>query len=121
MLNDGLSNDGLTAGTNKDAFVFTTKRGTSKTDRTVNFDKVTNYSVKDDSVYLDNAIFKKLGRAGRRVRSTDERPCPEVQRPLRHLEFSRVGALPPPPTDSQLMSRAAALTSCSSSISSPTS
>jgi Ca2+-binding RTX toxin-like protein len=60
-LNGGLGNDSLTGGTGKGAFVFTTKLGTSKTDRTINFDKVTDFSVKDDSVYLDNAIFKKLG------------------------------------------------------------
>ncbi|MGF9764874.1 hypothetical protein AAII07_58400 [Microvirga sp. 0TCS3.31] len=56
-----LGNDALTGGTGKDTFVFNTKLGTSNTDRKVNFDKITNFSVRDDSFQLDNAIFKKLG------------------------------------------------------------
>ncbi|MBM6583503.1 cadherin-like domain-containing protein [Microvirga sp. BT689] len=60
-VNGGLGNDNLTGGSGKDAFVFTTKLGTSTTDRKVNFDTVKDFSVKDDSIYLDNAIFKKLG------------------------------------------------------------
>lgn len=57
----GLGNDTLTGGKGKDVFVFDSKLGTSSTDRKVNFDKITDFSVKDDSIYLDNAIFKKLG------------------------------------------------------------
>ena len=60
----GLGNDTLTGGKGKDAFVFDTKLGTSSTDRKVNFDKITDFSVKDDSIHLDNAIFKKLGTKG---------------------------------------------------------
>jgi Ca2+-binding RTX toxin-like protein len=60
-VNGGLGNDNLTGSTGKDAFLFTTKLGTSKTDRKVNFDKVADFLVKDDSLWLDNAIFKKLG------------------------------------------------------------
>ncbi len=61
QVNGGLGNDNLTGGSGKDAFVFSTKLGTSKTDRTVNFDAIKDFSVKDDSLYLENAIFKKLG------------------------------------------------------------
>jgi VCBS repeat-containing protein len=57
----GLGNDTLSGGKGKDAFVFDSKLGTSSTDRKVNFDKITDFSVKDASLYLDNAIFKKLG------------------------------------------------------------
>jgi Ca2+-binding RTX toxin-like protein len=57
----GLGNDKLTGGKGKDVFVFDSKLGTSSTDRKVNFDKITDFSVKDDSLYLDNAVFKKLG------------------------------------------------------------
>jgi Ca2+-binding RTX toxin-like protein len=60
-LSGGLGNDTLTGGRGKDAFVFDTPLGTWKTDRLVNFDRVTDFSVKDDSIRLDNAVFKKLG------------------------------------------------------------
>jgi Ca2+-binding RTX toxin-like protein len=63
-LNGGYRNDSLKGGLDKDAFLFTTKLGTSKTDRKVNFDKITDFNVKDDSLWLDNAIFKKLGKKG---------------------------------------------------------
>jgi len=59
----GLSgNDTLRGHAGKDAFVFNSKLGTAKSDRKVNFDTLTDFSVKDDSVWLDNAIFKKLGK-----------------------------------------------------------
>jgi Ca2+-binding RTX toxin-like protein len=38
--------------------------GTSKTDRKVNFDTIKDFRPKDDSFWLDNAIFKKLGKKG---------------------------------------------------------
>jgi Ca2+-binding RTX toxin-like protein len=43
-------------------FVFNARLGTSKTDRKVNFDKIADFNVKDDTIWLDNAIFKKLGK-----------------------------------------------------------
>ncbi|MET0531135.1 MAG: hypothetical protein ABW003_22830, partial [Microvirga sp.] len=51
--------DALTGGTGKDVFIFDSTLGTSKTDRTVNFDTIKDYSVKDDSIWLDNALFSK--------------------------------------------------------------
>ena len=57
----GLHNDTLSGGSGKDVFVFDTKLGTATTDRKVNLDTVTDFSVPYDTIWLDNAIFKKLG------------------------------------------------------------
>jgi Ca2+-binding RTX toxin-like protein len=55
-LNGGLGNDLLNGGRGKDVFIFNTKLN-----KTGNVDKITSFSVKDDTIWLDNAIFKKLG------------------------------------------------------------
>ena len=60
-LNGGASNDILSGDAGRDVFIFSTKLGSATTDRKVNFDTITNYSVRDDSIWLDNAIFRKLG------------------------------------------------------------
>jgi Ca2+-binding RTX toxin-like protein len=57
----GRSNDILSGEAGRDAFVFNTRLGTSTTDRKVNFDTVVQYSAKDDSIWLDNAVFRKIG------------------------------------------------------------
>ncbi|MBO1908980.1 calcium-binding protein [Microvirga sp. 3-52] len=57
----GGGNDHLTGGVGKDAFRFDTKLGNSKTDRSVNFDTITDFNAKQDRIQLDNAVFKKLG------------------------------------------------------------
>jgi Ca2+-binding RTX toxin-like protein len=61
MLYGGSGNDKLWGDKGKDVFVFDTMLGTSSTDRKVNFDTIKDFSVRDDSIYLDNMIFKKLG------------------------------------------------------------
>ncbi len=55
-------NDTLTGGGGTDVFIFDSKLGSFKTDRKVNFDKITDFSVRDDTIWLDNKIFKKLGK-----------------------------------------------------------
>jgi Ca2+-binding RTX toxin-like protein len=52
----GAGNDTLVGGTGTDQFVFNTKLGTSKTDRMVNFDKLTDFNVAD-SIWLDDKVF----------------------------------------------------------------
>ncbi|MFL5188623.1 MAG: calcium-binding protein, partial [Microvirga sp.] len=61
VVNGGSGNDRLYGGIGSDAFVFNTKLGSANTDRKVNFDTITDFSVKSDSLWLDNAVFKKLG------------------------------------------------------------
>lgn len=58
-IDGGSGNDTLVGGIGKDVFVFSNKLG-----KTNNFDTVTDFSVKDDTIMLDNAIFKKLTRTG---------------------------------------------------------
>ncbi|MBB4041421.1 Ca2+-binding RTX toxin-like protein [Microvirga flocculans] len=54
-----LGKDTLTGGKGQDAFVFNTKPNTKK-----NGDKITDFNVKDDAIWLENKIFTKLGKAG---------------------------------------------------------
>ncbi|EIM30463.1 putative calcium-binding protein [Microvirga lotononidis] len=51
--------DSLTGGDGKDTFVFDTKPSAS-----TNVDRITDFSVPDDSIFLDNAVFKALGSKG---------------------------------------------------------
>lgn len=61
VIDGGSGNDVLYGNAGSDTFVFKTKLGSAKTDRTYNFDTVKDFNVTFDSVWLDNAIFKKLG------------------------------------------------------------
>ncbi|WP_157961302.1 calcium-binding protein [Microvirga flavescens] len=60
----GYGNDLLTGDAGKDIFVFDAKLGTSKTDRKVNFDTITDFKVGQDKIWLENKIFTKLGKKG---------------------------------------------------------
>ncbi len=53
----GAGKDNLTGGGGRDAFVFDTALN-----KRTNVDKITDFNVSDDSVYLDNAVFKKIGK-----------------------------------------------------------
>ena len=55
-LSGGLGKDMLTGGAGKDTFVFDTKLGVSNVDRIVDF------NVKDDTIWLDNKYMPKLGK-----------------------------------------------------------
>jgi len=56
----GTGNDTLVGGSGRDAFVFDTRPS-----RTANLDRISDFSVADDTIYLENAVFTKLGNAGR--------------------------------------------------------
>ncbi|MCB8820375.1 M10 family metallopeptidase [Microvirga rosea] len=58
-LNGGLGNDILTGGPGKDAFLFG-----QIPNRTTNLDNITDFSVMDDTVLLDDAIFASVGTPG---------------------------------------------------------
>jgi Ca2+-binding RTX toxin-like protein len=53
----GTGKDALTGGAGKDVFFFDTKPNKS-----TNIDTIKDFKVKDDSIYLENAIFKTIGK-----------------------------------------------------------
>lgn len=61
-IHGGAGNDILYGNSGRDIFVFDTRLGNARTDRSVNFDTVMDFNPKYDSFWLDNAIFKKLGK-----------------------------------------------------------
>lgn len=60
-LGGGYGNDVLYGGAGKDVFVFNTKLN-----KTNNVDRIVDYKVIDDTIWLDNATFRKLGTGSAR-------------------------------------------------------
>lgn len=58
LISGGAGNDILTGGAGKDLFVFSV----DKLNKRTNVDKVTDFSVRDDSLLLDSSLFKKIGK-----------------------------------------------------------
>jgi Ca2+-binding RTX toxin-like protein len=56
-LNGGSGKDVLISETGRDKFIFDTKPN-----KKTNIDKITDFSVKYDTIWLNNAVFKKLGK-----------------------------------------------------------
>ncbi len=52
-------NDTLSGGAGRDVFVFNASPTRD------NADRITDFSVRDDTIYLENAVFTKLGKAGK--------------------------------------------------------
>ena len=59
MLHGGTGKDTLIGGAGKDSFVFDTRLN-----KTTNVDTISGFSVKDDTIRLENAIFKGLKKTG---------------------------------------------------------
>lgn len=59
VLYGGLGRDILTGDKGQDVFVFDTRPNTKS-----NLDKITDFDVKDDAIWLDNKVFTKFGKAG---------------------------------------------------------
>jgi len=59
-ISGGFGKDKLTGGKGKDTFVFD-----AALDRKANFDTITDFTLKEDVIQLENAVFKKLGKPGK--------------------------------------------------------
>jgi Ca2+-binding RTX toxin-like protein len=66
VLKGGAGKDVLIGGAGKDTFVFETKLN-AKT----NLDQIKDYSVADDTIWLDNKVFTKLGKKGTEAAPAD--------------------------------------------------
>jgi Ca2+-binding RTX toxin-like protein len=58
-LNGGPGNDFLTGSAGKDVFLFT-----DRLNKSTNVDTITDFSVRDDTIHLDNKVFTKLEKTG---------------------------------------------------------
>ena len=64
-LSGGLGNDTLTGGTGQDVFVFDARLSrTNALNRTANLDRITDFSVADDTIQLSKSVFSHIARKG---------------------------------------------------------
>jgi Ca2+-binding RTX toxin-like protein len=61
LMYGGPGNDVMYGGTGRDTFVCNARLGNASSDRKFNFDTIRDFNVRYDSLWLDNAVFKKLG------------------------------------------------------------
>jgi parallel beta-helix repeat protein len=61
LIDGGSGNDILYGRAGSDTFVFKSRLGSPSTDRKVSFDTIKDFNVTFDSLWLDNAVFRKLG------------------------------------------------------------
>jgi len=61
-IHGGSGNDILWGQAGRDVFVLDGKLGSPSSDRRVNFDLLKDFRVKDDTIWLDDAVFRKLGK-----------------------------------------------------------
>ena len=64
-LNGEAGNDVLVGGSGKDAFVFDTAPNKS-----TNIDKISDFSVADDTIHVQNSVFKEVGLWGKMASSS---------------------------------------------------
>ncbi len=64
----GSGRDTLWGGAGRDLFVFDTKPN-----KATNLDKLADFNVKDDTIWLDNAVFRKLGKKGTEFEAREAR------------------------------------------------
>jgi Ca2+-binding RTX toxin-like protein len=61
LIDGGSGNDILYGRAGSDTFMFKSRLGSPSTDRKVSFDTIKDFNVTFDSLWLDNAVFRKLG------------------------------------------------------------
>lgn len=84
----GTGNDYLTGGAGKDVFIFSSALSVAGVDR------ITDFSVADDTIHLNSHIFTALGEAGHKISSAEFRIGTAAQDATDHIIYnSSTGAL----------------------------
>jgi serralysin len=64
ILRGGAGKDTLSGGAGQDVFVFDKLSATNAASKRANLDKITDFSVTDDTIWLAKSVFKAIGKAG---------------------------------------------------------